>query len=134
MSGRGGAFLLKLGTGDPVVYATIAGLKVEHLSICGQPFEAARRLDQKAWRELLSGAGERSVSVSATGIFTGSTAEAQAKRLALAGEVAQFELSFEAGDKMQGRFLISRLDYTGDYNGERNYRIALESSGEVVAA
>jgi predicted secreted protein len=33
---------------------------------------------------------------------------------------------------MQGDFLVSRLEYSGDFNGERNYTLALESSGEVI--
>ncbi len=32
---------------------------------------------------------------------------------------------------MQGRFLVTRLEYSGDFNGERNYTVALESSGQV---
>ena len=85
------------------------------------------------WRELLSGAGVRSVSVAASGIFTGSTAEARAKGLALNGALESYELSFESGDRMRGEFLITRLEYAGDFNGERNYTMALESSGEVAA-
>jgi predicted secreted protein len=27
---------------------------------------------------------------------------------------------------------VTRLDYSGDYNGERNYTLSLESSGPVV--
>jgi predicted secreted protein len=43
-----------------------------------------------------------------------------------------YELSFESGDRMRGKFLVARLDYAGDFNGERSYTLALESSGEVV--
>ncbi len=35
---------------------------------------------------------------------------------------------------MTGRFLVTRLDYAGDFNGERSYTVALESSGTVVSA
>ena len=45
-----------------------------------------------------------------------------------------YELSFESGERMRGRFLVTRLDYAGDYNGERNYTLSLESSGAVVSA
>ena len=51
----------------------------------------------------------------------------------LAGTIEQFELSFESGERMRGRFLVTRLDYAGDYNGERNYALSLESSGPVVS-
>src|SRR3546814_18408191 len=85
------------------------------------------------WRELLSGAGVRSVSVSAAGIFTGSDAEVRLRGHALSGTIDDYELSFESGARMRGRFLVTRLDYAGDYNGELNYTPKLESSGPVGA-
>jgi len=90
--------------------------------------------DSGGWRELLSGAGTRSVSVGAAGIFLGSAAEAAVRAHALPGTIEQYELSFEDGEKLRGRFLVQRLDYAGDFNGERNYTIQLESSGPVVPA
>jgi len=89
--------------------------------------------DSGGWRELLSGAGVRSVSVSGAGVFTGSVAEQRIKANALAGLLDAYELSFESGERMRGRFLVTRLDYAGDYNGERNYTLSLESSGAVVS-
>jgi hypothetical protein len=79
-------------------------------------------------------AGVRSVSVSAAGIFLGSAAEARVRANAMAGTLDDYELSFEDGEKLRGRFLIQRLDYSGDFNGERNYSLNLESSGAVVPA
>jgi TP901-1 family phage major tail protein len=129
---RGSAFLLKLGAGSPTAYSTVAGLKTTQLSINGDAVAITNK-DSGGWRELLSGAGVRSVSVAASGIFTGSSAEQQLRVLALGGGLADYELSFESGERMQGRFLVSRLEYAGDFNGERNYTLALESSGEVVS-
>ena len=82
---------------------------------------------------MLSGAGVRSVSVAASGIFTGSSAEIQIRSLALSGEMEHYELSFESGERMRGSFLVTRLEYAGDFNGERNYTLALESSGPVAS-
>ncbi len=129
---RGSAFLLKIGSGAPLTFSTIAGMKTTQMTVNGD-LVAITNKDSGGWRELLSGAGVRSVSVSGSGIFTGSSAEAQLRGLALAGHLANYELSFESGERMQGRFLVSRLEYAGDFNGERNYTLALESSGEVVA-
>lgn len=70
---------------------------------------------------------------SGSGIFTGSVAEGRLKANALAGTIDDYRLSFEGGEQMQGRFLITRLDYSGDYNGERTYTLALESSGAVAS-
>jgi predicted secreted protein len=86
------------------------------------------------WRELLSGAGTRSISVSAAGIFLGSNAENAVRAHALAGTIDDYELSFEDGERLRGRFLVQRLDYSGDFNGERSYTLQLESSGPVIPA
>jgi TP901-1 family phage major tail protein len=101
------------------------------MSVNGEAVNVTSK-DSGGWRELLSGAGIRSVSVAASGIFTGSAAEVRVRTNALAGQVDDFELSFESGERLRGRFLVTRLDYSGDYNGERNYALSLESSGAVV--
>lgn len=131
---KGSAFLLKVGDGaTPPSYATVAGLRTTQLSINGEAVNVTTK-DSGGWRDLLSGAGVRTVSVAGAGVFTGSAAEARVQAMALAGTVEAYELAFESGAKMRGRFLVTRLDHAGDYNGERNYTLSLESSGPVVAA
>ena len=126
--------MLKVGDGgSPVGFATLAGLRTTQLSINGE-MVAITSKDSGGWRELLSGAGVRSVSVSGAGIFTGSAAETRLKGNALSGAIDDYRLSFEGGETLTGRFLVTRLDYAGDYNGERNYTLSLESSGVVVSA
>ena len=129
---RGSAFLLKVGNGAlPVVYATVAGLRTTQVSINGDAINVTSK-GSGGWRELLSGAGVRSVSVSAAGIFTGSAAESRIEGNALSGVIDDYELSFESGARLRGRFVVTRLDHAGDYNGERGYTLNLESSGAVV--
>ena len=68
---KGSAFLLKIGDGaTPPVYATVAGLRTTQMSVNGEIVNITSK-DSGGWRELLSGAGTRSVSVSGNGIFTG---------------------------------------------------------------
>ena len=130
---KGSAFLLKIGDGeDPVAYTTIAGLRTTQMSINGEPVAITSK-DSGGWRQLLSGAGVRSVSVSGAGVFTGSDAELRIKNHALGGVIDSYELSFEGGERMQGDFLVVRLDYSGEYNGERSYTLSLESSGAVAS-
>lgn len=131
---KGSAFLLKISDGAaPPAYQTVAGLRTTQMTIAGDTVVITNKASG-GWRELLSGAGVRSVSVSAAGIFLGSAAEAQVRGHAMAGTLGDYELSFEDGEKLRGRFLIQRLDYSGDFNGERNYALSLESSGPVVPA
>lgn len=129
---KGSAFLLKISDGEtPINYETVAGLRTTQLSINGDTVVITHK-QSGGWRDLLSGAGTRSVSVSAAGIFLGSDAENAIRSHALAGSLEDYELSFEDGAKMQGKFLVQRLDYAGDFNGERNYTLQLESSGPVI--
>lgn len=130
---KGSAFLLKIGDGAATpAFATMAGLRTTQMSINGEAVAITSK-DSGGWRELLSGAGVRSVSVAGSGVFTGSSAEGRLKANALSGAIDDYRLSFEGGDQMEGRFLITRLDYSGDYNGERTYTLALESSGPVLS-
>lgn len=129
----GSAFLLKLSNNeDPEIFRTVAGLRTTQLQISSQPVVVTTK-DSDGWRELLGGAGIRTVSISGAGVFTGSEAEMQLKSRALSGLLDRFEVSFEGGDRLRGRFLVSRLDYAGDFNGERSYMLTLESSGPVEA-
>ncbi|RDE04808.1 phage tail tube protein [Sphingomonas aracearum] len=130
---KGSAFLLKVGDGaTPPGFTTVAGLRTTQLSVNGE-MVAITHKESGGWRELLSGAGVRSVSVSGAGVFTGSAAEMRVKSNALAGTIDDYRLSFESGESLTGRFLVTRLDYAGDYNGERSYTMSLESSGAVVS-
>ncbi len=131
---KGSAFLLKVGDGGAVpVFTTVAGLRTTQMSVNAETVVVTNQ-GSGGWRELLSGAGVRSVSLSGSGVFTGSAAEARIKANALAGVIDDYRISFESGETVTGRFLLTRLDYAGDFNGERTYTLALESSGEVVTA
>lgn len=131
---KGSAFLLKVGDGgDPLVFTTVAGLRTTQLAINADSVVVTNQ-GSGGWRELLGGAGVRSVSISGSGVFTGSAAETRLKANALAGTIDDYRVSFESGETLTARFLITRLDYAGDFNGERTYTLALESSGAVVTA
>ena len=131
---RGSAFLLKIGDGaTPPAFTTIAGLRTTQLAINSDTVVITNK-GSGGWRELLSNAGFRSVSLSGAGVFNGSAAEARVKANALSGTIDSYQVTFESGDTMTGKFLITRLDYAGDFNGERSYTVALESSGLVVTA
>jgi TP901-1 family phage major tail protein len=129
----GAAFLLKLSdNGEPEQFRTVAGLRTTQLSISSQQVVVTNKGSQ-GWRDLLGGAGVRSVSISGAGVFTGSAAELQLKARALSGALDRYEVSFEGGERLRGTFQVTRLDYAGDFNGERSYTVALESSGPVEA-
>ena len=89
-SEKGSAFLLKVGDGaSPPLYTTIAGLRTTQLSVNADTVVVTNK-GSGGWRELLSGAGVRSVSLSGAGVFSGTAAEARDLDVALfAGGSAQ---------------------------------------------
>lgn len=129
----GAAFLLKLSDGgQPETFQTIAGLRTTQMSVASEPVVVTNK-GSGGWRELLGAGGTRSVSLSGAGVFTGSAAETRLKSMALEGGLGRFEVSFEGGERLRGNFQVVRLDYSGDFNGERAYAVSLESSGPVEA-
>ena len=124
----GAAFLLKITDGSvPPNFQTVAGLRTTQMAVAGQAVVVTSK-DSNGWRELLSGGGARSVSISAAGIFMGSAAETRIAGNAMTGVLDTYLLT------MQGKFLVQKLNYSGDFNNERSYTLQLESSGAVVAA
>ena len=108
----GKAFLLKIrDDAIPKNYRTIAALRMREEAIESGGF-----------------------NFTAAGIFLGTETENTARGHALAGTTADYELSFEDGVKLRGTFLIMRLDYAGNCNGERSYTIAMKSVGTVALA
>jgi len=128
----GASFLLQISHGaTPPAWQTVAGMRATKLAISGQAV-AITNSASGGWRALLSGGGARSVTIGATGIFQGSAAEAQILGRALAGTLDRYQLIFADGHTLAGPFLVTRLDYTGDYNNERSYALTLESAGVLV--
>jgi TP901-1 family phage major tail protein len=129
----GAAFLLKISDGGvPEVFRTVAGLRTTQMSFTTDPVVVTNK-GSGGWRELLPAGGIKAVSIAGAGVFTGSAAELALKGRALSGAMDRFEVSFEGGERLRGSFQVARLDYSGDFNGERTYTLALESSGAVEA-
>ena len=129
----GAAFLLKMSDGGiPENFRTVAGLRTTQMSFTTDPVVVTNK-GSGGWRELLPVGGIKSVSVAGAGVFTGSDAELALKARALSGALGRFEVSFEGGERLRGQFQVARLDYSGDFNGERTYTLMLESSGAVEA-
>ena len=130
---KGAGFLLKVSDGAvPPNWQTVAGLKTTTFAINHATIDVTNK-GSAGWRELLGGAGVTSVSIAGAGVFNGSASEAKLSADALAGALDAYQVVFDSGGKFAGTFQITKLEYAGDYNNERTYTVALESSGPVVA-
>ena len=136
-AGKGSSFLLKdNSTGTP---ATIGGLRSTSMTINGEAVDITTK-DSNAFissgndkaRDLLQGGGVRSLSISASGVFTDSSTENILRGFAFDGAIQNYDLIFSDGSKIAGAFLITSYERAGEFNGEETYSVTLESSNTIT--
>ena len=134
---KGSSFLLKDNAdGTP---ATIGGLRSTSMTVNGEMVDITTK-ESSAFvsggndlgRELLTGGGITSMSISASGVFMDSTDDENVRDAAFKGEVNAYQLLFGNADTIDGSFKITSYERAGEYNGEETYSITLESSGVIV--
>ncbi len=131
-AGKGSSFLLKENsTGTP---ATVGGLRSTSMTINGEAVDITTK-DSNAFissgndkaRDLLQGGGVRSMSITASGVFTDSSTENLVRGFAFDGAIQNYDLVFSDGSKIAGAFLITSYERAGEFNGEETYSLTLES-------
>ena len=136
-AGKGSSFLLKdNSTGTP---ATIGGLRSTSMTINGEAVDITTK-DSNAFissgndkaRDLLQGGGVRSMTISASGVFTDSSTENILRGFAFDGAIQNYDLVFSDGSKISGAFLITSYERAGEFNGEETYSLTLESSNTIT--
>lgn len=136
-AGKGSSFLLKENsTGTP---ATVGGLRSTSMSINGEMVDITDK-DAGAFissgndkaRVLLQGGGVRSMTLSASGVFTDSSTENLVRGFAFDGAIQNYDLVFSDGSKIAGAFLITSYERAGEFNGEETYSLTLESSNTIT--
>ncbi len=136
-AGKGSSFLLKENsTGTP---ATVGGLRSTSMTINGEAVDITTK-DSNAFissgndkaRDLLQGGGVRSMSITASGVFTDSSTENLVRGFAFDGAIQNYDLVFSDGSKIAGAFLITSYERAGEFNGEETYSLTLESSNTIT--
>ena len=136
-AGKGSSFLLKdNSTGTP---ATVGGLRSTSMTINGEMVDITSK-DSNAFissgndkaRDLLQGGGVRSITISASGVFTDSSTENIMRGFAFDGAIQSYDLVFSDGSKISGAFLITSYERAGEFNGEETYSVTLESSNTIT--
>ena len=135
--------LLKINTSGS--YVTVGGLRSTTITLNDEMVDATNK-DSAGARAILVGAGVQSVSISASGIFTDATSETTLKTAFFAqaqtsdGSAAQtpaienFQFLIPSFGTLTGSFLITSLEYAGEFNGEITYSMSFESNGYITFA
>ncbi|MEM9049140.1 MAG: phage major tail protein, TP901-1 family [Pseudomonadota bacterium] len=128
---KGKDLLIKVDMDGAGTFATLAGLRATRVALNAQTVDATSIDSQGRWRELLAGAGVRSATITGSGIFKDSSADARAREIFFAGELPDFEITIPDFGVIEGAFQIASLEYSGDHDGEATYEVSLASAGAL---
>lgn len=117
-------------TGDQQ-FETVAGLRATRIAFNAETVEVTSLGSGGGWRELLAGAGVRSATISGSGVFRDAASDERARQIFFDGEQPAFQIVIPDFGVVQGPFQITTLEYSGSYNGEASYEVALASAGQL---
>ena len=127
---KGKDMLLKIYNGS--TYETVAGLRSKRLSFNAETVDVTNSESSGRWRELLAGTGVQRASVSGAGIFKDQTSDTTVRSTMFSGAIANWQITIPDFGTITGPFQITALDYSGQYNGEVQFELALESAGSLT--
>lgn len=130
---EGSLVTLKIGNGSTPTetFTQVGGLENVKMRVRSRMVESSN-LSTGRWRELISGAGVVSLSISASGKFGDATSEETLRNAAFANTLKNYEFVFGNGDKVSGAFQISDYERFGDMESEEGFSVALESGGDIT--
>ena len=112
-------------------YSRLDGLAVTKLEISNNPVDVTNGASD-GWRELLSFAGSRHVTVALSGISLGGAAEFTLQACALSGELVDCQLVATSAQQLQGCFAVKQMSYSGQQGEEVVFDLALTSAGPIT--
>lgn len=127
---KGRDLLLKIDGGSGFV--TVAGLRSKRLSFNAQLVDVTDAESAGRWCELLGGAGVQRAALTGSGIFKDQASDALVRSLFFAGTIVGWQVVIPDFGTVAGPFQIAALDYSGAYDGEVQFEIALESAGLIT--
>ncbi|MEM1004271.1 MAG: phage major tail protein, TP901-1 family [Pseudomonadota bacterium] len=128
---NGKDLLVKVDMNGTGLFETIAGLRATRISFNAESVDVTSLESQGGWRELLSGAGVKSASISGSGVFKDEGTDERARQLFFDGETPGFQVIIPDFGIVEGPFQVSGIEYAGSHNGEATYEMSMASAGAL---
>ncbi len=128
---NGKDLLLKIDMTGSGSFETMAGLRATRINFNAEAVDVTTMESAGGWRELLSGAGAKSASISGSGIFKDEETDARARQIFFDGQTPAFQLIIPSFGIVEGPFQLTSIEYSGSYNGEATYEMSLSSAGAL---
>lgn len=127
---KGRNILIQISNGlSPPTFTSVGGLQSRTITVNNEIVDITND-DTAPQRELLTGAGLKTLTFSGSGVFKDDEAIRRIENLAHNPDSneEEFRFVFENGDYIQGVFHLSTLEFTGEYNGARMYSMTFENA------
>ncbi|MCP5074614.1 MAG: phage major tail protein, TP901-1 family [Rhodobacteraceae bacterium] len=126
---NGKDLLVKIDMDGAGAFATFAGLRASRISFNTETVDVTSMESAEGWRELLAGGGVKTASISGSGVFRDDATDARARQIFFDGDVEDYQMIIPDFGVVEGAFQITSVEYSGQYDGEATYEIALASAG-----
>ena len=131
---KGSALLMKIGNAaSPEVFTTIGGMRSTSISMNDEMVDITNKDSSRA-RTILAQGGVNSMTVSGSGVFTDSASEATLEGKFDSASLSNYQFLVPDFGTYTGAFMLTTLEYAGEYNGEVTYSFTFESSGAITFA
>jgi TP901-1 family phage major tail protein len=127
---NGKDLLLKIRDEAAGRFDTVAGLRATRIAFGAETVDVTS-VESAGWRELLTGAGVRSATVSGSGVFRDEATDERVRALFFAGQAPTFQVVIPDFGVVEGPFQITALEYAGTFDGEASYEVSLASAGAL---
>lgn len=124
--------LLKLGSGSPLSYTTIAAARSNSMTFDNSEVDITT-MDDAGVRQLLAGAGVRSAAASISGIFTDAAGHAALMTAVNAGTHVNLQLANATNSIIiAGVFQVTSFEIAGDEGDAVTFSASFASAGTVT--
>ena len=132
---KGKDLLIKIGDGaDPEVFTTVAGLRATTLAFNARPIDVTNADSAEQWREILSGGGVKSATLSGSGVFKDAASDAALRTAFFNQSCPNYQVVIPSFGTVTGPFKLTALSYDGPYDGELKLSLSLASAGALSFA
>ncbi len=128
---KGKDMLLKVRTAVGV-FTTVAGLRARKMAFNAETVDVTDADSAGRWRELIGGAGVQRAALSGSGIFKDVASDFKVRELFFNSALEDWQIIVPDFGTVAGQFQITALEYSGNYDGELTFEIALESAGALT--
>lgn len=129
---RGRDVLLKVSDGESSeTFTTIAGIRTNRFEVNATSVDGTAADSPQGWRELIEHAGLKTARVRGNGVFKDAASDARMRQLFLDGRHARWQLIVPGVGHFIGAFQIRGLTWSGEYDGEAQFSVDLESAGAL---